>query len=342
MKFRCCVFPKFYIVLVLMAVGASLAISSCQGTSYEGSTPTLIITATAQPSATPQPSPTVTPQPSPTPSPTPAGFDGQRALADVNHQVSLGPRTPGSPGHDAIVRWMQDELTQAGWEVEIQESRYQNHAVRNVIAKRGSGKKPWVLLGAHYDTRMQASEDPDPTRRQDPVPGANDGASGVAVLVELARVLPPDLDQQVWLAFVDVEDQGNLPGWEWIIGSSQLAESIASMPEQPQAVIIVDMVGDADLNLPMERNSNQALLQEIWSIAAELGYQEIFLQRAGYSMMDDHTPFLNRGMTAVDIIDFDYPYWHTVADTPDKVSAESLHAVGDTLYHWLTRRSNYP
>ena len=265
MKFRCCVFPKFYIVLVLMAVGASLAISSCQGTSYEGSTPTLIITATAQPSATPQPSPTVTPQPSPTPSPTPAGFDGQRALADVNHQVSLGPRTPGSPGHDAIVRWMQDELTQAGWEVEIQESRYQNHAVRNVIAKRGSGKKPWVLLGAHYDTRMQASEDPDPTRRQDPVPGANDGASGVAVLVELARVLPPDLDQQVWLAFVDVEDQGNLPGWEWIIGSSQLAESIASMPEQPQAVIIVDMVGDADLNLPMERNSNQALLQEIWS-----------------------------------------------------------------------------
>lgn len=232
---------------------------------------------------------------------------------------------------------MQTELESVGWQVEIQESTWNDQPVRNLIARRGNGK-PWIILGAHYDTRMIADHDPDPTRRNDPVPGANDGASGVAVLLELARVLPADLDQEIWLTFFDLEDQGNIPGWEWIIGSTILADSLADFPHQPDAVVIVDMVGDIDLNLPMERNSDQELVKEIWDTAARLGYSDVFIQQPGYAILDDHMPFLRRQIPAVDIIDFDYPYWHTIADTPDKVSAESLLIVGDTLFEWLTNR----
>ena len=103
----------------------------------------------------------------------------------------------------------------------------------------------------------------------DPVPGANDGASGVAVLLELARVLPADLEGQVWLAFFDSEDQGNLPGWDWILGSRALANSLT---DKPDAVIVVDMIGDANLNIPQERNSDPGLTAEIWDTAARLGY----------------------------------------------------------------------
>jgi Zn-dependent M28 family amino/carboxypeptidase len=154
----------------------------------------------------------------------------------------------------------------------------------------------------------------------------------VAVLLELARVLPKELDKQVWLAFFDSEDQGRLPGWDWIYGSRAFAEALEGTPD---AVVILDMIGDADLNIPQERNSDPGLLQEIWAVAAERGHDGIFLPQPGYAMLDDHTPFLEKGIRAADLIDFDYPYWHTVADTPDKVSAESLFAVGDTVLHWL-------
>ncbi|NLG99223.1 MAG: M28 family peptidase [Chloroflexi bacterium] len=256
-------------------------------------------------------------------------FDGERAYQDVEYQVSLGPRTPGSPAHDQVVAWMQEELSAHAWTVELQETTYSNQPVRNVIAKRGGSKTPWIIIGAHYDSRMKA--DQDAQQPDAPVPGANDGASGVAVLMELARVLPEDLDMQIWLVFFDAEDQGNLPGWNWIYGSRAFVESLES---DPQSVIIVDMIGDADLNIYQERNSNSELTAEIWAAAAELGYNQ-FIPEEKYSILDDHTPFLERGIRAIDIIDFDYPYWHTAEDTPDKVSAESLKAVGDTLLRWI-------
>lgn len=256
-------------------------------------------------------------------------FDGERAYQDVEYQVSLGPRTPGSQAHDQAVAWMQEELRANAWTVELQETTYNNQPVRNVIAKRGETNTPWIIIGAHYDTRLKA--DQDAQQPDAPVPGANDGASGVAVLMELARVLPEDLDMQIWLVFFDAEDQGNLPGWNWIYGSRAFVESLAS---DPQSVIIVDMIGDAGLNIYQERNSNSELTAEVWSAAAELGYDQ-FIPEEKYSILDDHTPFLERGIRAIDIIDFDYPYWHTIEDTPDKVSAESLKAVGDTLLHWM-------
>jgi glutaminyl-peptide cyclotransferase len=266
------------------------------------------------------------------PSPTPAlpEFDGQRSYQDVLTQVEMGPRTPGSPAHAQAVQWMQDELRASGWEVEVQETTYQGHQVRNVIARRGVQHQPWVLLGAHYDSRLVA--DQDPNHPDLPVPGANDGASGVAVLTELARILPADLDKQIWLVFFDLEDQGNLPGYDWILGSRAFVDLLEG---EPDAIVIVDMIGDADLNIHKERNSDPGLTEEIWAVAHQRGHDNVFLPDEKYSILDDHTPFLEQGMRAIDIIDFDYPYWHTIEDTADKVAPESLFAVGDTLLHWL-------
>lgn len=180
---------------------------------------------------------------------------------------------------------------------------------------------------------MLADRDPNPENRTQPAPGANDGASGVAVLLELARVLPQETKQQIWLVFFDGEDNGNLPGWDWVLGSRAFVESLGE--KKPEAVVIVDMIGDADLDIYFERNSNEQLAAEIWAQAAELGYAERFIAQPKHRMLDDHTPFLQAGIPAVDIIDFDYPYWHTTQDTVDKISAHSLQAVGATLLAWL-------
>ncbi len=257
-------------------------------------------------------------------------FDSSRAYADVQTQVAFGPRIPGSAGHAQVREWMRAELESAGWQVEVHESERMGHPIYNIIAKRNA-EPPQIILGAHYDTRMIADNDPDLTKRTEPVPGANDGASGVAVLLELARSLPADTTP-TWLVFFDTEDNGRIEGWDWILGSRAFAEEI---PINPRAVVIVDMIGDADLNIYLEKNSNVAIRTEIWSTAASLGYGDVFINEEKYSMLDDHTPFLEKNIPAVDIIDFDYPYWHTTQDTPDKVSAESLHAVGDTLWHWI-------
>jgi Zn-dependent M28 family amino/carboxypeptidase len=265
----------------------------------------------------------------------PREFSGERALQDVISQVKLGPRIPGSDAHKQTITWIQQELKKSGWTTEIQTGSLLGHPIQNVIGKRGSGT-PWIILGAHFDTRMKADQDPNVNQRTQAVPGANDGASGVAVLLELARALPQDLKSQVWLVFFDVEDQGDLPGWDWILGSRWFASQLTSRPD---AVVIVDMIGDADLNIYKERTSNQQLVQSIWSAAEAAGYQKQFIPQLKYSMEDDHTPFLQKGFNAADLIDFDYPYWHTVQDTPDKVSAESLKAVGETLFQWINSNS---
>ncbi|MBN2387717.1 MAG: M28 family peptidase [Anaerolineales bacterium] len=256
-------------------------------------------------------------------------FDGQQAYADVVTQVAFGPRTPGSPAHAQAIAWIRAELEQAGWQVAVQETTVGGHPIRNILASR-SDEPPQVILGAHYDSRLLADRDPGPGQIE-PVPGANDGASGVAVLLELARSLPEDT-VPVWLVFFDAEDNGQIGDWEWIMGSRVFA---ASLTVRPQAVVIVDMIGDADLNIYYERNSAPDLAAEIWGQAAALGYREQFIPEYRYSILDDHIPFLDLGLPAVDIIDFDYPYWHTTADTPDKVSAESLQVVGETLWHWI-------
>ena len=257
-------------------------------------------------------------------------FDSSRAYADVQTQVAFGTRMPGSAGHAQVREWMRAELESAGWDVQVHESERMGHPIFNIIAKRNA-EPPQIILGAHYDTRMIADNDPDLTKRAEPVPGANDGASGVAVLLELARSLPEDT-APVWLVFFDAEDNGRIEGWDWILGSRAFVEEIQV---QPRAVVIVDMIGDADLNIYLEKNSNATIRAEIWNTAATLGHGDVFIDEEKFSMLDDHTPFNEANIPAVDIIDFDYEYWHTTQDTLDKISAESLQAVGDTLWHWI-------
>ena len=261
-------------------------------------------------------------------------FDGQRALADVETQVAFGPRIPGSAGHAQVLDWMRAELSAAGWDSRIQSAEMLGHPIQNVIASR-SEQPPQIILAAHYDTRIFADKDPDPLKQLEPVPGANDGASGVAVLLELARVLPTD-SAPIWLVFFDSEDNGRIQGWDWILGSQAF---VAGLGFRPEAVVIVDMIGDADLEIYKERTSDQGLVDEIWVVASELGYGHLFIPEPKYSILDDHTPFLQTGIPAVDIIDFDYPYYHTTQDTADKLSAESLGVVGDTLLAWVIQRS---
>jgi hypothetical protein len=267
-----------------------------------------------------------------------APFDGQRALELARAQMELGPRIPGSPAHAAFLQWAQAELGKAGWTVEVQTGQQQGQPVQNVVARRGSGL-PWIVLGAHYDSRLQASQDPDPAKRTTPVPAANDGAAGVAALVELARVLPADVNKQVWIVLLDVEDNGEIPGWDWTLGARYF---VSQLPAIPDAFVLLDMIGDSDLTIYQERNSTPALTAQIWAAAARLGYQRQFIPEIKYSMQDDHTPFLQAGIPAVDLIDFDYPYWHTTADTLDKISAASLQVVGDTLLAWLTDPASPP
>lgn len=266
----------------------------------------------------------------PSPQAVRAQFMGDRAYQDIIAQVSLGPRTIGSKAHAAAIQYIRSELVKAGWQVTIQNATILGHPIENILARR-SDTQPSILLGAHYDTRLIAENDPDPSLRSQPGPGANDGASGVAVLLELARTLPRDT-VPVQLVFFDGEDNGEIPGWDWILGSKAFVQS---MTEKPEAMILVDMVGDADLTLPKERNSDPVLTGSIWDTARSLGYSEIFLSKAGMQILDDHIPFIDAGIPSVDIIDIAYPYWHSSQDTPDKISPNSLQAVGGTLLWWI-------
>ncbi len=265
--------------------------------------------------------------------PAAASFDGSRAYAHAEAQMRYVPRHPGTEGWRACGDYILASFAAAGWQTQEQPFSYMGIECRNLIASRGSG--PLLIIGAHYDTRRKADHDPDPQRRDEPVPGANDGASGVAVLLELAHVVQPEsLGRTIWLAAFDAEDNGNLDGWDWIIGSRYMAETLTTTP---QGMVLVDMIGDADQQIHYEYNSHPAMSQAIWQAGAEQGYNDAFIPTYRHSMIDDHIPFIEAGIPAVDLIDFDYPYWHTTADTLDKVSPASLEAVGRTLESWLLR-----
>ncbi len=264
-------------------------------------------------------------------------FDGEQAFLHVERQLQFGPRTTGSMASRRFRNWLTDLLVTMEWQVHTHNFPISAEDTGvNVIATRGSG--PELLLGAHYDSRIVADEDPSPSLRDRPVPGANDGASGVAVLLELARVLDvADTGHTICLAFFDAEDNGNIPGWFWIMGSQAYADTLEDQPRcrAPQAVIIVDMVGDRDQQIFVERGGTPELSEAIWNQAADLGYNSFLIPEPRFQLIDDHVPFLRMGIPAITIIDFDYPYWHTVSDTLDKVSAESLERVGLVLETWL-------
>lgn len=278
------------------------------------------------------PSPTHTSTVGPTVSPTlqPTLFSGDRALGHAAAQMRYIPRHPGTVGSRRCGDYILEQLEAQGWATEEQPFTYRDTPCRNLIGKRGNG--PILIIGAHYDTRRRADEDPTPENRLLPVPGGNDGASGIGVLLELARVIKPeDLGRTIWLVGFDAEDNGGLDGWDWIVGSQYMADNLTIIP---QGMLLVDMIGDADQQIYYEANSHRGMSRAVWNIAANLGY-ETFIPTFRYSILDDHIPFIRRGIPAIDIIDFDYPYWHTIEDTLDKISATSLENVGRTVQEWL-------
>jgi glutaminyl-peptide cyclotransferase len=259
-------------------------------------------------------------------------FDDERAFHDVEAQVGFGPRFPASEGHEKTREWIVRSMKDRGWHPQIECFDKQGTELCNIIAwpRDEQASSSYILLGAHYDTRRLA--DSDPAQPFEPVPGANDGASGVAILIELARVLDPKrLNTDIALVFFDGEDQGHLDGWDWSEGARFMA---AHMEIPPAAVIIVDMVGDQDLQLYIEKNSDPELADEIWSIARKQGFSG-FIAETRHAIIDDHLPFAQRGVPAVDIIDIEYPAWHTTRDTIDQISADSLYQVGRTLQLWV-------
>jgi Iap family predicted aminopeptidase len=258
-------------------------------------------------------------------------FSGDHAYAHVVNQVALGPRPVGTEAGWNAGEQIIHELYKLGWDVDIQPFLFRGIKGRNIVAKSGAG--PIVMLGAHYDTRPISDREWYPQARRLPVPGANDAASGVAVLLEIARVLDVEgTGHQVWLAFFDAEDRGGIDEWPYSVGADVMVKDLDAVPE---AVVIVDMVGDADQQIFFEKFSDRALSREVWKVAARLGYERQIIPRLRHALGHDHLPFINAGIPAISVIDFDYRYWHTQEDTPDKLSPDSLERVGRTLVAWL-------
>jgi glutaminyl-peptide cyclotransferase len=203
----------------------------------------------------------------------------------------------------------------------------------NIVASFYPTEGARVLLGAHWDTRPRADKDPDPTRRHVPIMGANDGASGVAVLMEIANALlsraPPLGVDIVLFDGEDYGEEGNLE--EYLLGSRHFASVMGGY--RPRWGVIVDMIGDSDLEILQERVSLAragGIVRMVWD-EAQRQNAEAFRPWPGYAVMDDHWPILDMGIPCIDIIDFDYPPWHTHADTPERCSAASLAQVGNVL-----------
>jgi hypothetical protein len=264
-------------------------------------------------------------------------FDGSAAYALVERQVAFGPRVPGTAGHRAMAEWVETYLSARADTLIMQ--RFDHQTVDdqtlplvNFLARFRPAEGPPLLLLAHWDTRPISDNSSIAEERDQPVPGANDGASGTAVLLQLAEMFshtPPARNVDILL--VDGEDYGDFAvGKDVFLGSRYFA---ANLPEgySAQYGILLDMVGDRDLDIYVEGNSNRLapeVVDRVWNVAASMGFSDVFHRQGRHTVNDDHIPLNEAGIPTINVIDFDYPYWHTPHDTPDKVSAASLGVVG--------------
>ena len=278
-------------------------------------------------------------------------IDGGRAHDRVAKQVAFGPRIPGTPGHQAMRAWLVAELRRLGADVEeqtfVDSSLGKRMSLCNVIGRyppAHPGVTRRVMLCAHWDSRPWSDEDPDTASRRLPCPGANDGGSGVAVLFEVAECLSRErAPVGVDLVFFDAEDMGrSTRPDEFSIGAKEYARRLPATgdPRRPVAAFLFDMVGDRDLDIPVESNSYQraANLVALVLDGARATGSRAFHDEIRYTIVDDHLPLLDAGLPAVDLIDFDYPVWHTHLDLPDQVAPASLAEVS-RVAAWLVYRS---
>jgi hypothetical protein len=298
--------------------------------------------ATAVPTATPTARPLIegrsTPPPSPTPLPTATAqeFDQDRALDLLATLIGLGPRPLGTAAHAAAGDSIIVELKRAGWQVEELIVDSGGVSLRTIVGKAGNG--PILLVGTHYDTAPLADLDPEAANRDQPALGANDGASGAAVLLELARVLDKEkLANAVWLAFVD----GQYPpagGDPVSAGAKSLAEAVP--PEAlPTAAILLDTIGGKDQRFAVDENSDLALSQALWSTAQELGLESWFLPETSGAADNGVLALRQRGIPAVNIVGQGYPFRRTLDDTVEKIDPASLGRVGRLLQAYLENQT---
>ena len=291
-------------------------------------------------------------------------FCADSAYAYIEKQMSFGPRVPNSKGHNDCAVWLIQKLRSFGAEVELQRGQMPDYRgnmqqIYNIIAHFTPSSSPRILLGAHYDTRPWCDEEENYSDRYYNVPGANDGASGVGVLLEVARqiglkVADSTLSTPVDIIFFDVEDMGSprfYTGQEredtWCLGSQLWATNYAQRSNpQYRFGIVLDMVGAPDASFPKEMYSTQYAgnyQQQIWSAAQKLGYGSMFNSQQSYPITDDHY-YVNyiAGIPCVDIIHYDirnatgFPHWwHTRNDNMDNISKSTLQAVGEVVMSQL-------
>ena len=286
-------------------------------------------------------------------------FSADSAYQFVASQCDFGPRVPGSDAQKACAKWLQNELLRHGATVKLQEGEMTAYngtklPVINIMGSFNPDAKMRVLLISHWDSRPFADNDPDPAKRKQPVMGANDGASGVGILLELARLCNEKLPQVgIDIFLTDAEDYGAPDDWKgthdekwWALGTQMWCKQAAKEGYRAQYGILLDMVGSANATFYREYYSERyasSFVNEIWQTAARLGYGDLFINQGGGGVTDDHV-FVNRMLQipCVDIIDTRTdtdgtfcPEWHTTYDTIDNISRETLGKVGRVLVSLL-------
>lgn len=276
-------------------------------------------------------------------------LDAQRAYEYLEQICALGPRFSGSPGMQKQQAMLEEHFKKLGGKVSYQQFLANNPRggekvpMANMIVEWHPERKERILLAAHYDTRPLPDRDPDPNKRKAGIfLGANDGGSGVAVLMELAHLMPK-FSGPLGIDFVlfDGEELVYDNDDPYFLGSSWFAKKYAEKPSAHKYRwgVVLDMVGDVDLQLYQEKFSvswrdTRPMVKDIWDTAARLGVKE-FIPRIGYEVRDDHLALRNTGkIPSCDIIDFDYPPWHTTNDAPKHCAGSSLAKVGWVVYEW--------
>jgi hypothetical protein len=274
----------------------------------------------------------------------PPEFTGDAAWGYLVRQCDFGTREPESAGHDSVLVWIIRHLERSGARVTAQrfevDDPYGDRRLRltNVIASFSPELDRRLMLAAHYDTRPWADQEPEDSLQNRPILGANDGASGVAVLLEIADILEavPPGDLGVDLVFFDGEDYGRQSDYaHFLLGSKHFAANLAGY--RPECCILLDMVGAKDARIRQEGYSLQhaaRLTEELFRRAGALGL-DVFVSEPSQPIYDDHVPLLQAGIPSVDLIGLPYPHWHTLGDTPDKCSAETLRQVGSLLTDFI-------
>lgn len=287
-------------------------------------------------------------------------FDAGFAYKQIEKQVAFGPRNPGSKGHMEALNFLYDELSKYADEIVMQQFSYQGYGndrlhLTNIIAKFNPGKKHRIILCAHWDTRPRAEQDKDPSQQNIPILGANDGGSGVGILLELARLLKANqISYGIDLILFDGEDYGKPNDLEnYSLGAKYFASNLPG-DYQPAFAILLDMVGDKDANLPIEGNSRlyaPDVENMIWSLAEQVGADK-FVNTEGQAIYDDHIALNEAGIRTVDIIDLGLigantpverrNYWHTQKDTMKNIGKDTLKQVGDVMAKliWSIRFNN--